>query len=61
MDGYADFVLTHTLFQLGLYRLQVQVQAMEEIHHGSVLAAQHPQEQVLRSYAAAGQSRCLFT
>ena len=40
MDKLADYL--YTLFQFGLDRLKVQVQTMEQIHHGSAIAAQHP-------------------
>ena len=49
-DGLSDLVLTYTLLQFCLHRLKVQVQSVEQVYHRTVLAPEHPQQQVFRSY-----------
>ena len=59
--GAPDFVLPDTHLQFGLNRLQVQVQTMKEVDHRTVIAPEHAQQQVFRSYGTAGESRCLLS
>ena len=59
VDRHADLVFPDALLQLGLYRLQVQVQSVEQVNDGSFAVSEHTQQQVFRTYRTAGQT-CSF-
>ena len=60
MDGAVDLVFPDTLFQFGLHALHVQVHPIEQVDDGTVLAAKHTQQQMLRAYAPAGKTGSLL-
>ena len=61
MDGYANFVFSDALFQFSLNRLQVHIEPVEQVDHRTVIAPEHSQQQMFRTYRTAGQTRSLLS
>ena len=57
---HVDLILSHTLFQFVLHRLQVHVESAEEVDHRTILASEHAQQEVLGPYAPTRQSGCFL-
>ena len=60
VDRYTNLILSHALLQFCLDGLQIQVQTVKQVNHWSVVASEHPQQQMLWSDRATGQSGGFF-
>ena len=59
VDGAAQLVFPDLLFKLGLDRLKVEIQTVEDVDDGAFVHSEQAQQQVFRAYRPAGQP-CRF-